>query len=94
MVDQDTTHRCGGKERRRWCEHAEMAAKAAVRETFAILGVDVESPKDVEEFRKSLRFGDMLRRGADKGFVAFLLALVALGFAAMVAGIKIKAGGG
>lgn len=80
------------------CYHAETAAaaaaKQAVRETFAILGVDVDSPKEVEDFRKGLRFGDSLRRLSAKGAAGFALAVAALVFAAFLAGLKIKIFGG
>lgn len=75
------------------CPAARGAAKSAVKDTFAILGVDVDDPQQVEEFRKSLRFGDAMRKAADKGFIAFVLALVAMICAALVAGVKVKLGG-
>ena len=52
------------------CPHAEESARKAVKMVFAILGVDVDSPKEVEEFRENLRFGASLRRAADKGWMA------------------------
>lgn len=76
------------------CPAARGAAKSAVKDVFAILGVNVDDPAAVEEFRKSLRFGDSMRKAADKGFIAFVLALVAMICAALVAGVKIKLGGG
>ena len=33
------------------------AADRAVKKVFAILGVDVDKPESVEEFREDLRFG-------------------------------------
>ena len=50
-------------------DFAEHAADKAVRKTFAILGVDVEDPRALEEFREDLRFGKRMRRAADKGFM-------------------------
>ncbi len=75
------------------CPAARDAAKSAVKDVFAILGVNVDDPAAVEEFRKSLRFGDTLRRAADKSFIAFALAVVGMVIAALVAGVKIKLGG-
>lgn len=69
------------------------AADRAVKKVFAILGVDVDSPRDVEEFRRSLRFGDSMRKFADKGMMAFAVALVGLLFAALLTGLKVKLGG-
>lgn len=73
---------------------AAQAAKAAVRETFAILGVDIDSPAEVEEFRKSLRFGDTLRKAADKGVLALVVVITGMGAAALWAGVLTKVKGG
>lgn len=56
---------------------AEESSDKAVRKVFAILGVNIDEPKEVEEFREDLRFGRRLRRATDKGFfsVAGLLAV-------------------
>ena len=54
------------------CIHSEAAAKSAVMKVFAILGVDVNDPKQVEEFRKDLRFGQSMRKLADKGSLALV----------------------
>lgn len=48
---------------------ARNAADKAVQSVFAILGVDIDDPRQVEEFRQDLRFGGKLRRAADKGFM-------------------------
>ena len=47
------------------------AADRAVKKVFAILGVDVDKPESVEEFREDLRFGRKLRKLADKSLFAF-----------------------
>lgn len=65
------------------CPHAEESAKKAVKMVFAILGVDVDSPKEVEEFRENLRFGATLRRAADKGWMA-IAGAVAIGMTSAV----------
>lgn len=58
-------------------EHiAVLAAKAATKEVFSALGVDVNDPKQMEEFREDLRFGGRLRRAADKGFLAAVTMMV------------------
>lgn len=46
-------------------------ADRAVKKTFAILGVDIDKPESVEEFRQDLRFGKRLRKIADHGTLAF-----------------------
>ena len=75
------------------CKYSEEAAKLAVKQVFAILGVDVDDPAAVEDFRKDLRFGQMMRKASDKGFVA----VVVLSFTAMAvaawAGVSSKMGG-
>lgn len=75
------------------CPQAHAAAKQAVREVFSILGVDVDSPREVEEFRKSLRFGDAMRRLTGNGVIGVVLGVAALILAALVAGIQVKLGG-
>lgn len=47
-------------------------AKDAVKEVFALLGVDVDDPAKVEEFRKDLRFGGDMRRMRDRGVLAII----------------------
>lgn len=47
-----------------YCPQVQQAAEDAVRKVFAILGVDVDVPKEVEEFRENLRFGASMRRAA------------------------------
>jgi hypothetical protein len=70
------------------------AADRAVKKVFAILGVDVDKPESVEEFRADLRFGKRMRKAADHGFLAIVgLVVVGLG-AALWAGIVSKVGGG
>ena len=49
--------------------YAEEAASMAVKKTFAILGVDVDDPRALEDFREDLRFGKKMRRAVDKGFM-------------------------
>ena len=43
------------------------AADRAVKKVFAILGVDIDKPESVEEFREDLRFGRKLRKASDHG---------------------------
>jgi hypothetical protein len=65
------------------CPQAEQAADHAVRKVFAILGVDIDKPESVEEFREDLRFGKKLRRVADHSLLA-LFGVVMAGLAAAV----------
>jgi hypothetical protein len=62
---------------------ANKSASLAVKKTFAILGVDVEEPKDLENFRRDLRFSSDLRRYAGHGILAFIGAVFVAG-AAMI----------
>ena len=65
------------------CKYSEESAKSAVKQVFAILGVDVDDPKEVEDFRRDLRFGGMMRKAGDKGFIAVVMvAFTALALAA------------
>lgn len=69
------------------CLNAQEVADAAVKKVFAILGVDIDDPEKVEEFRMDLRFGRSLRRASDKGLLAFV-GLISVGLAsALWAGI-------
>lgn len=63
------------------CPHAEESAEAAVRRVFEILGVDINKPESVEQFREDLRFGGKMRRAADHGFLA-MVGIIAVAFAA------------
>ena len=71
---------------------AEDAADVAVKKVFALLGVNVDEPREVEEFRKDLRFGQILRRSAEKSFLALLTAIMVGLVAALWAGIKVNIG--
>lgn len=52
----------------------QRAVDEAVKKTFAIIGVDVSKPESVEEFREDLRFGKTMRRYANHGTLAFIVA--------------------
>ena len=71
---------------------AERAAKIAVRETFAILGVDVEEPKDVESFRRDLRFAGDMRKYTSHAVLAGIGAVGVAVFVALKNGIAIAGG--
>ncbi len=71
-------------------EAANNAAKQAVREVFYLLGVDVDSPQQVEDFRKSLRFSDELRKLSDKGKIVLVGVLATAMAGAIWIGIKSK----
>lgn len=68
-------------------------ADRAVKKVFAILGVDVDKPESVEEFREDLRFGKRMRKTADHGLLAVMGVIAAAAMAAMWAGIVSKVGG-
>ena len=69
------------------CPHVKEAADEAVKKVFAIMGVDVDVPKEVEQFREDLRFSASMRRAADKGMLAIIGAIAVGGLAALWAGI-------
>lgn len=71
---------------REYCPHVAEAADVAVKKVFAILGVDVDVPKEVEQFRDNLRFGATMRRAADKGMLAIIGAIAVAGLAAFWVG--------
>jgi len=63
-------------------------ADRAVKKTFAILGVDIDKPESVEDFRQDLRFGKRLRKIADHGTLAFFGAVAVAFVAAIWIGIS------
>lgn len=75
------------------CPQAREAADEAVRKVFALLGVDIDVPKEVEEFRENLRFGASMRRAADKGFLTIIGVLATAMLAVLWAGIVSKLAG-
>lgn len=54
------------------------------------MGVDVDDPKQVEEFRQDLRFGATLRKAANHGWLAFIAVFAAGAGWAMWLGIVSK----
>jgi hypothetical protein len=69
------------------------AADRAVKKVFAILGVDIDKPESVEEFREDLRFGRRMRKAADHGTLAIVgLVIVGLG-AAVWSGVVAQVAG-
>lgn len=70
------------------------AADRAVKNVFAHLGVDIDRPESVEEFRSDLRFGRKLRKIADHGTLAFIGVVAAALAAAVWAGIVSNISGG
>lgn len=69
-------------------------ADRSVKKVFAILGVDIDKPESVEEFREDLRFGRKMRKAADHSFLA-MVGVLAVGLAAAVwTGIVSKVAGG
>jgi hypothetical protein len=58
------------------CKHVDDAADKAVKKVFAILGVNVDEPKDVEEFRQDLRFSASLRSAVNRGALAVIGVLI------------------
>ena len=69
------------------CPHASASAELAVKKVFAILGVDIDVPKEVEEFRENLRFGATMKKAVDKGIFAVAAAIATAVAAAVWVGI-------
>ena len=66
---------CPGPPTEDTCKYSEKAADEAVRKVFAIMGVNVDDPESVENFRDSLRFGKAMHKAASTGALAFVSAL-------------------
>jgi hypothetical protein len=75
------------------CKYSETAAKEAVKQVFAILGVDIDDPRQVKEFQKDLMFGQAMRKAADRGQIVFAGIVVSALAYALFAGIVEKIGG-
>lgn len=72
------------------CRYSEQAVESAVKRVFAVMGIDVDDPKDVEEFRKDLRFGQSMRKASDKGLLVFIGSVAAAFAYALWAGVSAK----
>lgn len=59
------------------------AVELAVKKVFAILGVDIDRPESVEEFREDLRFGRKMRKLTDTGLLG-VISVLAAGFVAVL----------
>ena len=70
-----------------YCPHVKEAADEAVKKVFAILGVDVDKPESVEEFREDLRFGKRMRKALDHGMIAIVAVIGAAVCAAVWTGV-------
>lgn len=84
-------HSCDAAEHGMYCAYADLmsedAAENAVKKVFSILGVNIDRPESVEEFREDLRFGRKMRKVADHGLLAFFGVVAAALAAAVWAGI-------
>lgn len=76
------------------CPYINEAIESAVKKVFAILGVDIDRPESVEEFREDLRFGKKMRRLADHSTLALFGVIMAGVAAALWAGIANSIGKG
>jgi hypothetical protein len=76
------------------CPHSAEAADHAVKKVFAILGVDIDKPESVEEFREDLRFGKRMRRASDHGQLLVVGAIVGGAMWALWSGIVATFHGG
>ena len=56
---------------------------AAVRQVFSTLGIDIENPDAVEQFREDLRFGKKLRKATERGILA-IIGVIAASIASLV----------
>ena len=68
-------------------------ADKAVKKVFAILGVNIDDPSEVEEFREDLRFGKRLRKYSDYGTMAVVAAVFVAVAAAVWTGVVSKISG-
>lgn len=75
------------------CPQVEQAAKRAVTETMAVIGVDVTNQESVNDFRDDLRFSRKIRKAGDHSLMLIIgLVITGLGTALWM-GIKASVGG-
>lgn len=76
---------------------AEAAAKETVRETFRLLGVDIDDQQSVNSFRADLTHSHRTRKLAEKGVLALVWSIIAGGGGGILFllwdGIKVAFGG-
>ena len=63
------------------CPQATAAADLAVKRMFGIIGVDVDNPEKVEQFREELRFNRQVKKMSDRAIFVAIGTLVATGLA-------------
>jgi hypothetical protein len=72
---------------------ADRSSGMAVKKTFAILGVNIDEPEQVEEFRQDLRFAKTMRLYSNRAALT-IISVIATGLAvAIFLGIQTKIGG-
>lgn len=94
MAECEMRRRSSDSDGYQMCPQSVEAADHAVKKVFAILGVDIDKPESVEEFREDLRFGKRLRKATDHGVLVFIAIITTAFAAALWAGIVAKVKGG
>ncbi len=77
----DIRQRMADHEARQVATEAMMAdaiAKQVARTIFALIGVDVDKPESLEEFRANVRFSAVVHRAAQAGVLAVITAVTGL----------------
>lgn len=69
---------------------AEEAAEKAVRETFFLLGVDIDDIDSVNSFREDLQFGRKLRLKAEEGTNQFFKVVIGVLIAGFLWAVESK----
>lgn len=66
---------------------AEEAAERAVRDTFRLIGVDVDDHASVESFREDISFSRGMRKRAEQGVEVFFKLIMASVATAVVSAV-------
>jgi hypothetical protein len=72
------------------CVEPQVAADRAVKRVFEIMGVDVDKPEQVNQFRKGINFGQDLQKFANRGLMTIVIVVCTLGVGALFLGIAYK----
>lgn len=82
MLEEEVRHELNGLDSRIQAHFersetrvADKAITTAVSTAFGHLGVDVNNPHELQEFREEIRWGGYMRAAFTKGMIAFLLAI-------------------
>lgn len=73
-----------------YCTKAEDAADKTLHKFFEIMGVDLGVPKEVERFRRGIRFGETMHTYTQRGMLTVISVIATGGTIVFFYGVAIK----